>query len=73
MMICAGALVAGCSATGRGTAPRDECRGREPVFLTAAQADTLPPDQLRRIVAGNENLERECGVRAPNPSGRRAR
>lgn len=70
-MSCAAALVAGCSLTGKGTAPASECRGRAPVPLTHALVDTAPRATLERIVADNESLERECGMRAPNPRGTR--
>lgn len=63
-------LAAGCNATGRTTAPLSECRGREAIYLTDAQVDAMDDDQLERITAHNENVERECGVKAPNPSGR---
>ncbi|MCL8385666.1 hypothetical protein [Xanthobacter aminoxidans] len=56
--------------TGKGTAPKDECRGREAIFLTDDQVDQMSDDQLARVTAYNENLERECHVVAPNPSGR---
>jgi len=69
MMSCAAVLVAGCATTGKGTAPKDECRGREAIPITAEQAATEPREILAPKVAHNENLERECGVKAPNPSG----
>ena len=39
--------------------------------LTHALVDTAPRATLERIVADNESLERECGMRAPNPRGTR--
>ena len=63
-------LAVGCATTGSGTVPKVECRGREPIPLTAAQAATMPRWQLEPIVAQNETLERECGVRAPKGGGR---
>lgn len=62
-------LAIGCGATGRGTAPPDECRGREAFFLTDEMVDQMSDDDLARVVAHNENLQRECGVLPPNPSG----
>lgn len=61
---CAAAPLAGC-VTNKGTAPASECRGRGPILLTKEQAATLPAAQLRPIVAHNEGLERECGIKAP--------
>ncbi len=68
-MSSAAVLVAGCVTTGSGTAPDVDCRGREPIFLTDAQVKQMSDDQLARITAHNENLERECHIVAPNPSG----
>ncbi|WP_296584881.1 hypothetical protein [Xanthobacter sp.] len=62
-------LVAGCATTGSGTAPVVDCRGREAIPITEWQADHEEPAILAPKVAHNENLERECGVKAPNPSG----
>ncbi len=70
MLSFAAAPLAGCVTDGKGTAPSSECRGREPILLTADQAAILPAAQLRPIVAHNETLERECGVKAPG-KGRR--
>ena len=64
MMSFAAVPLAGC-VTNSGTAPAAECRGRSPVYLTRAQVDTMPRWQLEQIVATNEALERECGVRPP--------
>lgn len=62
-------LAAGCATTGSGTAPKAECRGREPIPITEEQADKEAPEILAPKVAHNENLERECGVKPPNPRG----
>lgn len=64
MMSFAAAPLAGC-VTNSGTAPAVECRGRTPVLLTRAQVATMPRWQLEQIVATNEALERECGVKPP--------
>lgn len=68
-MSCAAALVAGCATTGKGTAPDVDCRGREAIQITEEQAATEPREILAPKVAYNENLERECHIVAPNPSG----
>ena len=62
-MICAAALVAGCAMTG--TAPDAECRGRYPILMNEAVIAAMDRDQLARLVAHNETLERECGATAP--------
>lgn len=64
MLSFAAAPLAGC-VTNSGTAPASECRGRTPVYLTRAQVDAMPRWQLEQIVATNEALERECGVKPP--------
>lgn len=68
-MSCAAVLVAGCVTTGKGTAPKDECRGREAIPITEEQAAREDLAILAPKVAHNDNLERECGVLPPNPSG----
>ncbi|WP_322997544.1 hypothetical protein [Castellaniella sp.] len=62
-MTCAAALVAGCAMTG--TAPEAECRGRYPILLNERVIEAMDRDQLARVVAHNEALERECGAKAP--------
>ena len=64
MMSFAVVPLAGC-VTNSGTAPAAECRGRAPVLITSAQVATMPRWQLEQIVATNEALERECGVKPP--------
>ena len=64
MMSFAAVPLAGC-VTSKGTAPAAECRGRAPVLITSAQVTTMPRWQLEQIVATNETLERECGVKPP--------
>lgn len=69
MLSCVAVLAAGCATTGSGTAPRVECRGREPIPITEEQAATEPPEILAPKVSHNEILARECGTKPPNPSG----
>ncbi len=72
MMSCVGVLAGGCVTTGKGTAPLEDCRGREPIPMTEAVIKAMRHQQLARSVAYNEQLEAECGIKAPNPSGRPA-
>lgn len=69
MLSCVGVLAGGCQTDGEGTAPAVECRGREPIPLSDAVIAAMTRVQLARAVAWNENLERECGIKPPNPSG----
>ncbi|MFG1465280.1 hypothetical protein V5F77_20560 [Xanthobacter sp. DSM 24535] len=69
MLSCVGVLAAGCQTDGKGTAPAAECRGRTPILLTRDQVAAMPAAQLAPITAHNEQLEAECGIRPPNPSG----
>lgn len=70
MLSCVGVLAGGCQTDGQGTAPAVECRGRVPILLSAPVIAAMSRAQLEQVVASNEALERECGVRAPNPTGR---
>ncbi len=63
LMSCAGALLAG-RAT-KGVAPEAECRGRYPILLNKAVIAAMDRYELARLVAHNEMLERDAGVKAP--------
>lgn len=60
MLILIGASVAGCATSG---APKDECRGREPYYPSAQVVAAMTRQEKERVVAWNEQLERECGAK----------
>ena len=58
MLILTAVSIAGCVTTS------DDCRGRAPIYLSAATAAGMTRDEKIAVLAHNEALERQCGARA---------
>lgn len=57
MLIWIGVSIAGCVTTS------DDCRGRAPIYVSAATAAAMTREEKVRVVAYNEGLERQCGAK----------
>lgn len=57
MLILIGVSIAGC------VTASDDCKGREPIYVSPATAAVMSREEKVRVVAHNEALERQCGAR----------